>query len=148
MNGLGMRRFSFFLFLAAMLLAPAARAEDLKLEARLIWGTNDEKSPDPSHKKVDEKTAKELMGIFKWKNYFEVCRLTTNVVSRGSVKLEMSKMCQIEIKELPGPQVEVSLIGKGNKVTRTNKALSKGNYLTVGGADKNDTAWFVVITQL
>jgi len=30
----------------------AVSAAERKMEARLIWGTNQEKSPDPSHKKL------------------------------------------------------------------------------------------------
>ena len=35
-------------------------AAERKLEARLIWGTNEEKSPDASHKKLDGELAKKL----------------------------------------------------------------------------------------
>ena len=36
----------------------AAVAADRKMEARLIWGTNDDKSPDPKHKPLDGELAK------------------------------------------------------------------------------------------
>ena len=149
MNGIAPRRwFCLGLFLPFLLAAPFGYAEDLKLEARLIWGTNEDKSSDASHKKVDEKTAKTLADVFKWKHYFVVNTITTNVISRSAVKLQMSEVCQLEIKELQGPQVEVSLIGKGNKVTKMVKPLRKGELFTLGGADKNDTAWFIVVSQL
>src|SRR5690242_12336102 len=52
-----------------------ASAAERKLEARLIWGTNDEKSPNASHKKLEGEMAKKLGEMpFKWKNYFEVNR--------------------------------------------------------------------------
>jgi hypothetical protein len=149
MSRIAMRRLLFLRWLLPLwLVASSGYAEELKLEARLIWGTNDEKSPDPSHKRVDEKTAKTLADVFKWRNYFVVNTVTTNVASRGAVKLQMSRVCQLEIKELQGPQVEVSLIGKGNKVTKTVKPLKRGELFTLGGADKNDTAWFIVVSQL
>ena len=52
--------------------AGSALAADLKLEARLIWGTNDETSPNPDHKPVDAKTTGMLSKAFKWKKYFLV----------------------------------------------------------------------------
>jgi hypothetical protein len=47
-------------FLTLLLLAssfPSAFAADLNLEAKLIWATDDEKSPDANHKPVDQATA-------------------------------------------------------------------------------------------
>ena len=40
-----------------------AQAAAAKLEATLIWGTNDEKSPNPEHKKVDAAVAKKLKAM-------------------------------------------------------------------------------------
>ena len=135
------------LFLVLSFAAPAW-AEELKVEARLIWGTNDDKSPDPSHKPVDKDLSTRLRNVFKWKNYFEVNRVNSTIPSRGTKKLEMSKACTVEITELAGPKVEVKLMGKGKMVNRTVEALSRGNCFTIGGPDKNETAWFVVVTQL
>ncbi len=43
------------LFFVALLATPLQAAE-LKLEARLIWGTNDDTYSDPKHPRVDEST--------------------------------------------------------------------------------------------
>ena len=105
--------------LALLLLAvstPETFAANLKLEAKLIWGTDDDKSPNPEHKEVDPVTREKLRRVFKWKNYFVVNRVLKEVPSRGSNKFELSKDCTIEIKELEGPRVEVKLVGKGKEV--------------------------------
>lgn len=133
--------------LVAWLAFPALAAE-LKLEAKLIWGTNDEKSPNPAHKPVDAATAEKLRKVFKWKNYFEVNRLVKPVPSRGSNQFVLSKKCTIEIAELEGPKVEVKLIGEGKAVHKAVKNLSRGEWFTYAGEDKDDTAWFVIITEL
>lgn len=126
-----------------------ACAEDLKIEATLIWATNDEKSPNPKHKPVDAKLAEEFRKIFMWKNYFEVSRTNGVVPSRGTKPFRVSDKCVVEITELQGPTVEVKLIGEGKPVNKTTKALSRGAYFTLGGGDKkNGSAWFVVISQL
>jgi len=142
---LGRWALAFFLLTCGV---PPTSGAELKLEAKLIWATNDDKSPDPSHKPVDPATAEKLRKVFKWKNYFIVNRLVKVVPSRGSNRFELSKQCTIEIRELEGPRVEVKLIGDGKEVHKTTKALSKGEWFTYAGDDKNESAWFVIITEL
>ena len=134
-------------FLATLLVAPLQAAE-LKLEARLIWGTNDDTYSDPKHKRVDESTAAKLSKIFQWKYYFEMNRVVGTVPSRGTKSFEMSKKCVLEITELAGPKVEVKLIGDGKPVNKTTKHLTKGESFTLAGDCKNGDAWFVMITDL
>src|SRR5687767_2384846 len=128
--------------------ARPAMAEELKIEATLVWATNEEKSPDPKHKPVDGKFAGELRKIFAWKNYFEVSRTNGVVPNRGTKAFKVSNKCLIEITELEGPTVEVKLIGEGKPVNKTTKALKRGDYFTLGGDSKNGSAWFVIISQL
>lgn len=139
------------LFLVSLLLAGSTAqtfAANLKLEAKLIWGTNDEKSPNPDHKEVDPATKEKLRKVFKWKNYFAVNRVTKPVPSRSSNRFDLSKDCIIEIKELEGPKVEVKLIGKGKEVHKTTLTIDKGQSVVYSGDDKNQSAWFVIITEL
>lgn len=138
---------SAFLF-AAGLASATALASDIRVEGILIWGTNDGKPPSAKLKPVQEQTAEKLRRVFKWKHYFEVNRQTAVIPSRGTNRLVMSKECEVEISELEGPKVAYRLIGKGNPVQRTVAALSKGDSLVVAGSDKNETAWFVLITEL
>src|SRR5215207_9590560 len=140
------------LLLMAWLVAVAipARAEELKIEATLIWATNDEKFSDPKYKAVDPKLVEELRKIFAWKRYFEVNRQTGVVPNRSTKSFKVSDKCVVEITEIEGPKVEVKLIGEGKPINKTTtKALSRGSYFTLGGGDsKNGSAWFVVISQL
>jgi len=138
-------------FLALLLLVGSnfnSFAANLKLEAKLIWGTDDEKSPNPDHKEVDAATREKLRKVFKWKNYFVVNRVVKEVPSRSSNQFKLSQDCTIEIKELEGPKVEVKLIGKGKEVHKTTLAISKGQSVVYSGDDKNQSAWFVIITEL
>ena len=138
----------FLVAFLSVFTALQVQAAELKIEARLIWGTNEEKSPDPGHRPVDGATAAKLRKIFKWKNYFEVNKIVSTVPSRGTQKFQMSKKCLIEITELAGPNVEVKLVGDGKPVNKTTKGLSKGESFTLGGEDKNGSAWFVIVTEL
>jgi hypothetical protein len=136
------------IFVICLLAGSSALAEELKIEARLIWGTNDDKSPDPGHKQVDAKTAESLRKVFAWKNYFEVSRTNGVVPNRGTNSFTVSKHCTVEIAEMEGPKVGVLLIGKGKPQNRTVKALSRGEPFVLGGDVKDGSAWFVIISQL
>ena len=139
-------------FLALLLLlvtfAPLSlRAEDLNLEAKLIWGTNSDKAPEPAIPEVDKATAEKLQNVFKWKHYYLCNKTNAFIPSRTTRPIVLSKQCTVEITELAGPKVEVKLIGEGKPVNTTKKSLSKGEYFVLAGDDKDHTAWFVVINQ-
>jgi hypothetical protein len=140
------RYFLVFLFLTGSVFETLAA--ELKVEAKLIWATNDDKSPDPKHTPVDPAMAEKLRKVFKWKNYFVVNRMAKVIPSRGSNRFELSKKCTIDITELEGPRVEVKLIGEGKPVHKIVKQLSKGESFIYSGDDKNESAWFVIITDL
>lgn len=120
----------------------------MKIEALLIWGTNDSQSPDPKHKPVEREVERKLKHLpFKWQNYFEVTRKQFVVKERQGHKATMSKDCEIKVRNLGDSTVELSLIGKGEPVSKITQALPKGEMLVTGGNAANFTAWFVVLRQ-
>jgi len=123
-----------------------ATAGEVKFEAVLVWGTNDDTSPDPNHKPVSEAMAKRLKD-FKWTHYFEVARKPISV-AKDEKKVEMSKDCVVTIKALGDDQFEVSLIGKGKVVGTIKKKIQKDGCLVTGGNATNSTGWFVVIKRV
>lgn len=145
-SGRTARLFLIFLLLSSGVLP--ASAANLKLEAKLIWATDDHKSPKKEHTPVDEATATRLRKVFKWKYYFVENTVTNTVPSRGSNNFKLSPKCAIEITELEGPRVEVKLIGNGKPVHKTIKQLGPGEPIIYSGDDKNENAWIVVVTQL
>jgi hypothetical protein len=135
-------------FLLATVLAAPVSAGELKLEAILIWGTNDEKSPDPKHKAVDPKLAKKLKkSPFKWRNYFEVNRVKFTLAEDQTQKIELSKECKIKVRNLGKSTVEVHLFGKGELVSKITQSLPKDECFVTGGNAANLTAWFVLLRQ-
>lgn len=135
-------------FLLVTALVASVQASELKLEATLIWGTNDEKSPDPKHKAVDSKLAKKLSKLpFKWQNYFEVNRVKFNVAEDQTQKIELSKECTIKVRNVGKSTVEVQLYGKGELVSKISQTLTREECLVTGGNAANLTAWFVVLRQ-
>jgi len=129
-------------------LGARVQAAEIKLEAQLIWGTNDEKSPDPKHKAVDPKVEKKLKKApFKWQHYFEVNRKTFSVAQDDTKKIVLSKDCEIKVRYPGKDVVEVQLFGKGEFVGKFSQALPKGEWFSTGGNAPNFTSWFVVLRQ-
>lgn len=135
-------------FLLLTTLGARLQAGEMKLEAQLIWGTKDEKSPDPKHKPVDPKVAKKMKSLpFKWQHYFEVNSKKFSVAEGETKKIVLSKDCEIRVRNAGKDSVEVQLFGKGECIGKISQALPKGELLVTGGNATNFTAWFVVLRQ-
>lgn len=128
--------------------ASTAMAEDLKLEAHLIWGTDLEKSPNPEHKPVSPGIRAKLCKLpIKWKNYFEVKRKEFKVAEGETETVKLSKECEIKVKNVDGKSIELEVIGKGVTVGKIVQCLEKGKCLVTGGDAENLTSWFVFLRQ-
>ena len=129
--------------------SPGVTAEpNLKLEALLIWGTNDPRPPDPKLKPVTAELRKKLEEIpFKWTSYFVVNRILMDVPPKDPVKASVSDKCEIQVKNLGNTTVEVSLFGKREHVLKRTQPLPKGETLVLGGNAPNATSWFVILRQ-
>jgi len=132
------------LLLATLFLATAvdARAVDIKLEARLVWGTDDERG-GPNCKPVDPDLAAKLHGMFKWKSYFEITNQIADIPLNQTRDLKMSEHCTIRVKNLGKSRVELSCIGEGKPVDQRVVTLTPPKWLVWGGNSKQDTAWFI-----
>jgi len=124
-------------------------AADMKLEAQLLWGTDDAKSPNPKHKPVEADLKKKLKQLpLKWSNYFEETRKTFTVPQGDARRIILSDLCEIEVKNLDGSKVDVIQFGRGKKVFTRTQALPKGEMLVLGGNAPDATAWLVVLRQI
>jgi len=132
----------------ALISLPSALAAkgDLHVQAQLVWGTDGDKPPDPGVKRLDEATRKKLGSVFKWKNYFEVDRQNFKVALSAKNRVRLSPKCEVEVENLGDSQVEVKLIGEGKLVVKKKQVLKAGELLILAGDDKNQNAWFVIIT--
>jgi hypothetical protein len=130
-------------------LTARALAGEMKFAAQLIWGTNDEPSPDSNLKPVDPELARKLAKLpVKWKHYYVVNSKELTVAQGATHKTAMSKECEIKVKNVDGTSVELQLIGKGKPVGKITKALGKGKCVVTGGDAENYTAWFVFLKQI
>src|SRR6266487_2809206 len=88
------------LALVFLLAAVGAHAEEIKLEAKLIWASNEPTSPKKEHEPVDKATAEKLRKIRpQWNYFFVEKKVVKTVPSRGSNRFELSKECTLEITE-------------------------------------------------
>jgi hypothetical protein len=130
--------------------AVAGQAAEMKIETQLVWGTNDPQSPDSKHKLVDQEIQKKLDELpLKWANYFQICKKRFQVPQSGAKKVTISDKCEIEVRDIDGKKMEVSLIGKnGETVLKRTQPLPKGDILVLGGNAPNATAWFVTLKRV
>lgn len=128
---------------------PSVQAATLKLQAQLVWGTNDDHSPNPKHKPVEADVRKKLKELpLKWSNFFEVNRKDVEVPPSDTTRISLSEKCQLEIKSLGGSRLAVTLFGKGKETWKGTQALPKGEMLVLGGNAPNATAWLVVLKRI
>jgi hypothetical protein len=139
-----MQRLAYF-FLSAIAysaMALAAHAGDLHLEARLIWGANDEKET-VKYERLDVDLSSKLHRMFKWKNYYEITNRTAVIALNQTSELKMSDSCTIRVKNLGDSRVELNFIGQGKQVHKGAYTLEPPQWLVVGGSSTDNTAWFV-----
>ena len=102
---------------ASALLAGASSPVETRVQAVLVWGTDEAKPTGKNLKEVDAKLRDRLANVFKWKNYFEVNRQTATLPSMAKVQtLKLSDECFVEVKLLPENVAEVKLMGKGKAI--------------------------------
>jgi hypothetical protein len=129
--------------------AVVAQSGNIKLEAQLVWGTNDGTSPNPKHKPVDADIRKKLKELpLKWTNYFVETRKSLEVTEGTAKRISLSDRCDLEVKNLGASKVEVTHFGKGEKVVKQTQDLPKGELLVLGGNAPNSTAWLVIVKHV
>ncbi len=138
--------FAFGLLLVAARTSKAADAVDTRLTAQLLWGTNGDKPPGQDLKPVAKDLEQRLRRIFKWQKYFEIEHKDFIANRAKPAVLELSKECRLEVTSLPGEEFEIQLFGKGILVVKKRQRIVQGETVVLGGDDKNDNAWFVVVS--
>jgi len=142
-----------WVYIALLMLGCAemhAQSAEMKLQAYLVWGTDDTKPPEgKNYKPVNPEIKNKLRELpLKWTNWFEVNRKDF-VAPQGAMKeVSISAKCQLHVRKMVGPELEVTLIGKGKEVVKRKQALPKGEMLVLGGNAPNSTAWLVVLKRI
>jgi hypothetical protein len=141
-----------------LLLLPAAgladntnaepKAAEQKLEAILVWGTDQDKPEKPKHELKDVETSlkSKFQKIFKWKNYYQIGDAKPFSSRAGETRqVKLSHKCEIKVKQSEKEGLTVELIGEGIPVVKRTQSMPLKDLLILAGDDKNATAWFVVL---
>ena len=139
--------FLFVLSATALLVFAQNKAAEQKFVAILIWGTDGEKpeNKEKELKDVDAALKEKFKNIFKWKNYYEVSRTNVTVKAGEPRKLMMSSKCEVRINHTDHHGTEVELIGDKKSLYKNTISMPLKDILIMGGPDKNETSWFVVL---
>jgi hypothetical protein len=109
---------------------------DLKLEAQLVLGSNDDK-PAPGLKPVSKDIEKKLKHLpLKWQHYYVEADKKFNV-GNAAKSISLSKSCQISVKNLGDARVELTLASEDKTVGRVTQSLRKGQTLVAGAGDES-----------
>ena len=134
------------LLLGTQTFASAAADAPLRIESRLVWGSNTESVPEGvSAKPVDEKLNKRLRGMFKWRHYHEVEHKVIELAHKKSQKVQFGKDCAVKVTYLGNNQIE-AVYGEGDSQVRKRQTLKPGEIFSIGGPRKNDSAWFAIFS--
>jgi hypothetical protein len=134
--------------LAGSAVQRAQAAQEMKIQAILVWGTDQPKPPEgKNYKPLDEQITKRLRAL-KWKNYFEVKRIDFTATTGAPKKIAVSDKCELDVQALGNSKIEVVLYGKGKEAARVKGVLPKNEILVPGGDAPNETAWLLVLKRL
>jgi hypothetical protein len=125
-----------------------AKGSEQKLQAILVWGTDNEKPKNPQHelKDVDPVLKDKFKKIFKWKNYYQIGDTKPFSIRPGETRqLKLSHKCEVKVHQSDKEGMTVELIGEGIPVVKRTQAMPLKDILILAGDDKNATAWFVVL---
>ena len=147
LTGFGLCYIALALLAGGQISTPAA---DMKLQAILVWGTDDSKPPaGKAYKPAELDIRQKLKDLpLKWTNWFEVNRKDFSLAQGESKEVPVSEKCRLNVKRAIGDEMEVTLIGKGKEVVKRKQSLTKGEMLVLGGNAPNSTAWLVVLKRL
>lgn len=140
---------AFFLSIMVLASAFAGRCETgeaTTFYAQLIRGTDREEPEQVTWKPAGPKLSKQLSPKFRWKNYWEVSRLTIPVQAGKVSRTRLNPDREIEIDLRGVKEYEVRLFVKGQLTCRSKQSMQSGMSIT-GGARENNESWFVVVRR-
>jgi hypothetical protein len=131
--------------------------DDLQVQARLVWGTNNPKPEGSKYTALDPK-GREKLRQFKWQNYWVVTQAISKLDTQKPSRMTLSEKCAVDVKDLGNGTAEIRLFelkpGTEPKLVKpvhhSVSALKKGEYCILAGDDKSvwDDAWFVIVTAV
>ncbi len=132
--------------LAASALVVNLVADEMKVKLTLLWGTDEDKPADQKLKPANSQMVSQFREVCKWKNYFEVTNTMATISQNATNRIRLSPKCEIELGNLGKMGLAAKFYGEGKLIYNGKKIPEAGKIWSIGGQDKNATAWFVVLT--
>jgi hypothetical protein len=139
-----------------ILLGSVAWAGEFQVQAQLVWGTDTGRPEGKDFEELDGTIRERFLRQLRWKNYYVVRTLASEVPEKESKQLALSKRCSVDVKRVGEGEVELKIHslkeGESPKLVKTDRIsiekLEAGHALVFGGDSKDnwDDAWFVVLT--
>ena len=117
----------------------SARAADgdLKLQVQLVLGSNDEMK-DSNLKPLAHDIEKKLKHLpLKWNHYYVQFEKKFTLSADATKKVNLSKSCQISVKNLGDSKVELTLVDQDKTIGKITQTLHKGQTLMTGAGSEN-----------
>jgi hypothetical protein len=135
-----------WLLVLGLALGFAAENRPVVFKVQLIRGTDEEKPREAAWKPAGENLSKKLGSGFRWKNYWEVNRLTVTVAAGKPARARLSADREVEISLLDSGASEARYYSKGELVRKCRQA-THDKLCIMGGTRENDESWFVVVKR-
>ena len=135
-----------FLSVAGLVTVHAADAQKITFYIQLVRGSDSDKPDDPAWKPAGAKLDKNLRGVFRWKNYWEVKREVVALSKDKVARLHLTREREVEIRLLEPPNTQIRLYHKG-KMTRCSHQPINEHMCILGGDSTSGDPWFVVVRR-
>ena len=124
----------------------AADAPKLTFHVQLIRGSDSDTPDNPAWRPVGARLDKNLHGVFRWKNYWEVKREAVTLSKDKVARLHLTREREVEVKLLDPPNTQIRLYHKG-QLTRCSHQPINEHMCVLGGDSTSGDPWFVVVRR-
>ena len=124
----------------------AADAPKLTFHVQLIRGSDSDTPDNPAWRPVGARLDKNLHGVFRWKNYWEVKREAVTLSKDKVARLHLARERDVELKLLDPPNTRIRLYRNGELIRCSHQPI--GEHMSIlGGESKTGECWFVVVRR-
>ena len=124
----------------------AADAQKIAFYVQLVRGTDSDKPEDPAWKPVGAKLGRNLRGVFRWTNYWEVKSESLTLSKDKVARLHLTREREVEVKLLDPPRTQIRLYNKGELTRCSHQPISE-HMCILGGDAQSGESWFVVVRR-
>ena len=107
---------AFAVLVLALLAVERADESAITYYVQLVRGNDSDQPPQPGSSRVGAKLARTFNEVFKWKNYWELCRRRVELVPGQSRRVALGNDREVEIELTPQGRRTVTAFENGKQV--------------------------------